>query len=298
LPVFVTYGSTLNTIFMKNVLQSILALFIAFGSTAEAQNKPLENSLLWEISRNGLTSPSYLYGTMHMMCEKEYALSNPVKKAFEQSQKLVLELDMDDPAELARMQKMVMSDVPLSKTLSPTEYQKLDDFLKKSVGVGAATFENYTLLSILSVVMIKALNCAPKSFELEFSEMATQRKMEILGFEKVADQVSTFDNSYTNAELIDQLQEYDSAFLEEMTKVYVAQDLNGLYAMITDDRFMDGKAQNLLLDSRNANWIKQMPALMQKQQTFFAVGAGHLAGENGLIAALQRAGYTVKPLMK
>ena len=284
---------------MKNLLQSVLAIFITlFGLTTNAQNQRLENSLLWEISGNGLTQPSYLYGTMHMMCEKDFTLSEQVKKAFQNSQKLVLELDMDDASEKASMQKMVLSEVPLSKTLTPTEFQKLDDFLKKSVGVGAATFENYTLLSILSVVIMKSLNCVPKSFELEFSEMAATRKMEILGLEKVADQVATFDHSYTNSELIDQLQLYDASMLNEMSEVYVAQDLNGLYAMIIDDKFMDDKAQNLLLDSRNQNWIEQMPAMMKKQQTFFAVGAGHLAGEKGLINLLKHAGYTVKPVTK
>lgn len=284
---------------MKNTLQSLLAfVYVWFGLTANAQTKPLENALLWEISGKELTEPSYVYGTMHMMCEKDFAISEQIKKAFQQSQKLVMELDMDDPAELASMQKMVMSEVPLSKSLTPAEYQRLDGFLQKSIGVGAATFENYTLVSILSVVIIKSLNCPPKSFELEFSEMASNKKIEILGLEKVAEQIAVFDHSYTNAELIEQLEYYDSAYLQKMTELYVAQNLNGLYAMIIDERFMDTKAKELMLDSRNQNWIKQMPAIMTKQSAFFAVGAGHLAGEKGLLTLLTKAGYTVKPIMK
>lgn len=284
---------------MKNQLQSILAaVALLFGGMANAQTKPLENTLLWEISGKAMAQPSYLFGTMHMMCEADFAMPNRVKKALAQSQKLVLELDMDDPAELAAMQKMVMSDVPLSKTLTPEEYQKLDAILKKSVGVGASTFENYTLVSILSVVIIKALNCAPKSFELEFSQMAAQNKMEVLGLEKVAEQIATFDHSYTNAELIEQLEYYDTAFLKEMTKIYVSQNLNDLYAMIIDEKFMDANAKSFLLDQRNENWVKQMPTLMQKQSAFFAVGAGHLVGEKGLLALLTKAGYTVKPVMQ
>jgi uncharacterized protein YbaP (TraB family) len=32
---------------------------------------------------------------------------------------------------------------------------------------------------------------------------------------------------------------------------------------------------------------------MQKESTFFAVGAGHLGGAQGVIALLREAGYTV-----
>jgi len=51
-----------------------------------------------------------------------------------------------------------------------------------------------------------------------------------------------------------------------------------------------------LLDDRNKNWLAQLPSLMKEQQTFIAVGALHLSGENGLIHLLRDAGYTLTPL--
>lgn len=284
---------------MKNIIKpvaSIVAFLFCFS--ANAQTKPLENSLLWEVSGKGLAKPSYLYGTMHMMCENDFVISEQTKKAFGQTQKLVLELDMDDPAELADMQKLALSEVPLSKSLTPTEYQKLDGFLKQRIGVGAAPLENYTLVSILSLVMIKAMDCAPKVYELEFSQMAAKENKEVLGLEKIAEQMAALEHSYTNAEMIEQLEYYDTTFMQQMMKVYLSQDLNGLYAMVIDKRFMDEDAQKFLLDSRNENWLTQMPAMMQKNSTFFAVGAGHLGGNKGIIALLRKAGYTVKPVTK
>ena len=44
----------------------------------------------------------------------------------------------------------------------------------------------------------------------------------------------------------------------------------------------------------NGNWMKQMPEIMKQKPTFFAVGAGHLPGERGLISLLRKAGYTVE----
>jgi hypothetical protein len=50
------------------------------------------------------------------------------------------------------------------------------------------------------------------------------------------------------------------------------------------------------LDDRNKKWIPKMMEMMKKDKVFFAVGAGHLCGTNGLIALLQEEGYTLKAI--
>ena len=49
-----------------------------------------------------------------------------------------------------------------------------------------------------------------------------------------------------------------------------------------------------LIYARNDNWMKQMPEIMKQKSTLFAVGAGHLPGERGVLALLRKAGYTVE----
>ncbi|NJO25532.1 MAG: TraB/GumN family protein [Bacteroidia bacterium] len=44
------------------------------------------------------------------------------------------------------------------------------------------------------------------------------------------------------------------------------------------------------------NWIPVMEDAMKKNSNFFAVGAGHLPGENGVINLLRKAGYTLTPV--
>ena len=67
--------------------------------------------------------------------------------------------------------------------------------------------------------------------------------------------------------------------------------------MVNDPKFMDEKSKPVMLDNRNSNWVKDMPAMMKNESVFFAVGAAHLAGEKGVIQLLQKAGYTVKPII-
>ncbi|WP_413999868.1 TraB/GumN family protein [Flavobacterium sp. W1B] len=283
---------------MKNVFKSAIVLIVsAFGLTTNAQTQPTENSLLWEVSGNDLTKPSYLYGTMHMMCEKDFLIKDKVKSAFEKSGVLALEIDFDEPSELQFMQDMATSSESLSKVLSKEEYHKLDEFLKGRMGLTASQFENSNLITIMSIVMMKALNCPPKMFEFEFMGMAAKRKIEIIGLEKAQEQISCFENSYSNKEFIDQLEFYDTNFFDEMSKIYNSEKLDELYAIAVDEKFMDKEAKRLMLDNRNKNWVVKMPELMKKESVFFAVGAAHLSGTYGVINLLKEKGYKVKPIL-
>lgn len=286
---------------MKKVIK-LAVVFVAVvlsGNVQAQENKVgLENSLLWEISGNGLTEPSYLYGTMHMMCEADFLIKEKVKNAIENTDKLALELDFDDPTELMAMQNMTTSTKPLSERLSNEDYAKLDKFLQSQLGMGAKNFENYTLIGIMSMVMFKSLNCPPKMYEVEFMQQAMANKKEILGLEKVETQVTGFSESYTDEEFIEQLKYYNTSYFDEMVAIYKEESLNELYNMVTDEKFMDAEAKTIMLDNRNKNWVAIMPELMNAQPVFFAVGAGHLPGENGVINLLRNAGYSVKPVLK
>ena len=50
----------------------------------------------------------------------------------------------------------------------------------------------------------------------------------------------------------------------------------------------------IMFDNRNADWVAKMPAIMSDKPTFFAVGAGHLPGEKGVLNLLKLAGYEVE----
>jgi uncharacterized protein YbaP (TraB family) len=65
--------------------------------------------------------------------------------------------------------------------------------------------------------------------------------------------------------------------------------------MLEDDAGME-QFKDLLLYRRNKRWIAPMIEWMRKEPTFFAVGAGHLPGEKGVISLLRQAGFTVVPL--
>src|SRR5690554_7893962 len=80
---------------MKNLRTSLLVvLILLLPVLTQAQ----EQSLLWKVSGKDLSSPSYVYGTMHMLCAQDFQMPEKLQSALAESQTLVLELNPMDPA--------------------------------------------------------------------------------------------------------------------------------------------------------------------------------------------------------
>jgi len=84
--------------------------------------------------------------------------------------------------------------------------------------------------------------------------------------------------------------------MQELKTYYLTQDIDRLtdFFKIQDEETKEFMTE--LLKNRNKRWLDQLPALMQKQSLFIAVGAGHLVGAEGLIKGLQLKGYILKPV--
>jgi hypothetical protein len=78
-------------------------------------------------------------------------------------------------------------------------------------------------------------------------------------------------------------------------QLYKDQDIEGMQRQASEDPEIAGFEQILLIN-RNRNWIPVMERMMAEKPTFFAVGAGHLGGANGVLQLLKTAGYTVEPI--
>ena len=66
--------------------------------------------------------------------------------------------------------------------------------------------------------------------------------------------------------------------------------------MITDEGEQLSEYEDVLLSKRNTAWISGMKTMMEETPTFFAVGAGHLAGKKGVINLLKKEGYKLSPI--
>lgn len=290
---------------MKKLFKSIAVvavLLISSGVFAQAKKVTSVNSndksLLWEISGNGLSKSSYLYGTIHMICGNDYFLSDKTKKAFTASDNLVLEVNLSDPKELSTGQQLAYGKVPLSKTLSPEQLNELDVLLQKRTGMTVKQVDKFSLMTVMSLITMKSFGCTDvKSYEMEFIAMAKESNKGVTGFESIIAQWGFLNNAYSDAEVIKMLQESNDDNTKKMVQNYIQENLPEIYKEITAPKVMNENARKWLLEVRNENWVVKMPDMMKDKSTFFAVGAAHLLGEQGVINLLKKKGYIVKPIL-
>jgi hypothetical protein len=284
---------------MKKLIKTaivVIAMVLGFGATA--QTKTTENSLLWEVSGKGLKKPSHIYGTIHMICGNDYFLSDKTQKAFTTSDNLVLEVNLSDPNEMAAAQQLAFGKESLSTILSPEQLNDLDTLLKKRTGMTVKQVDKFSLMSVMSLIMMKSFGCVDiKSYEMEFMAMAKDSNKTVTGFETIQAQMDFLSKAYSDAEMITMLQESNDDTCKKMVQDYIQENLPELYKDITAPKIMNEKSRKWMLDVRNKNWVVKMPEMMKDKSTFFAVGAAHLLGEQGVINLLRKSGYTVKPIM-
>jgi len=279
----------------------------AAPGTKTASKAADQNTLLWEITGNGLQQPSYLFGTMHILCDQDAGLSPNLKKAIKDVQVIYFELDMDDMSELmGAMRFLRMNDgKKLSDLLTKEEYDRVDDYFKKHQMPMPLSFMNrFKPLFVSSLIGEQVMACdndKKNGMEQEIMKESKQYEKEIKGLETAEFQAGLFDSIPYEKQAKDLLNYIDSAdnyrkVTLEMVDVYKKQDLKRLDVLVAKSDPGMEKYMDLLLYDRNRRWAQNMPNIMGPRSTLFAVGAGHLAGENGVINLLRKKGFTLKPL--
>ncbi len=284
----------------------VLTVFISCNSTKSVANSTkspkLENSLLWKISGNGIEKPSYLYGTIHLTCD--YVFTDKLKKAFDETDQLVLELDMSDPNLQVDMMKFIFMEngKTIQSLLTKEDYETLATFFKKQVGMDMKLFNTMKPLAITSALTSKMASCeGGTSYEMEFIKVTKTQEENVIGLETVEDQMKAFDNIPYEEQLkslVEMAKEGTEKRQEEfakMTKYYNAEDLEGLLNF-SSEQGMEAGSQENLVDQRNRNWIPLIIKITKETPTFIGVGALHLPGEQGVINLLRKQGYTVEPV--
>ena len=264
-----------------------------------------DKSLLYEISGNGVTQPSYIYGTIHIICKDDFVMTDVTKQKFGTSQQVYLEIDMDDPSMMSEVQKnMMITDGSTLKTLmSETDYQKVSKFFKDSVKINIGMMDKMKPFILSSMTLPKMMSCPTQSYEETFVKMAKEQQKEILGLETINDQFDALDKmgmkKQADLMLVQMVEKWDEGkgTLKNMIKDYKNQDVDLLLEDMMKSKTMDSEFEKDLLQNRNNNWIPKIAKIAVEKPTFFAVGAAHLAGEKGIINHLRKKGYTVTAVM-
>lgn len=301
---------------MKKAFSIItLALLVSVASHAQ---------LLYKISGNGLSKPSYIIGTYHL-APSSFADSIPgLKEAFASTEQVYGEVDMVEtlkPENAAKMQEAMMlpEGTTLSSLLSKEQMDRLNALMREVMGVDmnneavAAQLDHLTpmvletqLTLLVYMKNIQGLNPA-NLIDSYFQNEAVKCGKAVRGFETSDFQMEILYGAPLEDQVkalmcfVDNFQDM-TEMAEFITAAYFSQDLEMLEELNLEEQ--DGPCagnpedNDKLIYGRNANWVKAMPAIMNEKPTFFAVGAFHLCGDKGVLRLLEEAGYKIEGVRK
>ena len=277
------------------------------GISQEKKNNEF-HTLLWQISGNGLQKPSYLFGTIHMICSDDAALSDSLKDAIANVDVVYFEVDMDNLFEmLGVIRKVKMrNDTTLADLLNKDDYGKVKKYFESKESIlPFSVLETYKPLLAASMLMEQSTSCgSPEAMEEVIMKQAKMNGKKIKGLESMSFQMSIFDTipyKMQAEELVKYVDDADSGKddnkeYDQLIEAYREQDLGKLEELTkTTDMGMANFA-DILLYNRNRNWVEKLKTILPEKSVIVAVGAGHLPGEKGVINLLRKAGYTVKPV--
>lgn len=275
---------------------------------------PTEKALLWKISGKGLTNTSYLFGTIHIIDKAKFELREEVKSSLSASKKVTFEIDMEKMSDFSTLFPLLMkmymkNDTTLRDLLTKEEYDVVKKHFDK-IGLPLAFLERIKPMFLSMMVAEDMQSVQPAddegedgivSYEMELMKLAKEQQIDIDGLETIEYQMSIFDEIPYTAQakmLLESVQssgegiKADDEF-DKMMELYINQDIQGMQNIVDGDA-LGQEFGDIILLNRNQNWIPIMSRMMATEPVFFAVGAGHLGGEKGVIALLRQAGYTVE----
>lgn len=282
---------------MKNILTySLFIIFLSLFTQAQ------QNTLLYSIKSKG-TKTSYIFGTVHMIADTAYYFPAKLDKLLGKSDVLVLEIDnISDQAKAKQL--LLLDSGTVFDIFTQVQADSVVAWGSKLLGMKPDLFrKSFGQMKpfVLMQIGIQAqMNARSRSYEMELMSKARENRLPVKGLESMEYQFGLFEN-IPDSSLVNMIMEgirhpEDADEMQrDLTRLYMNKDTEGLAQLIESSEGIHGTAETLLYQ-RNSNWIPVMTNFMQNESCFFAVGAGHLGGEKGVLQLLKNAGYTITPV--
>jgi uncharacterized protein YbaP (TraB family) len=266
-------------------------------------------SFLWKIQSKAATV--YLLGSIHFLKEEFYPLPEAVERAYESSEVLVVEANVNDIGKLdlaSFMDKALYNDGDrLEKHVSPETYLSVKRETR-SLGIPpelADTQKPWFLALSLQALELMKLGYDPRHGVDYYFLSKAQGKKRILELESLDEQIkflSGFSDREQEVFLLDTLKNLASAgsLMDTLARAWATGDTKTVESILTNNTTEDGtieRIQEKLLDDRNTKMMSKIESYLGLGGSYFViVGAGHLLGKRGIVALLKTRGYFAEQL--
>lgn len=281
-----------------------------FACAADGPHKPLvaeSPKILWKVQSPQNTI--YLAGSIHVLQERHYPLHHVFDDAFNESSRVIFEVDLDELSSPLAQMNMVKNGLYLNgetlvSVLSPERYA----IAKGNLTALELNIEDFHRMKPwMTATAVMALELQKLGFESAygvdryFFDKAQATGKAIQGLETVEFQLDLFDKlspSMQEEFLLQTLEELKSLGpqISDMVKAWKKGNVQELETLLAGmDEYPE--LNQAIVINRNHDWLPHVEqALRETDPVFIVVGALHLLGKEGLVSALKGKGYLVKQL--
>ena len=274
-------------------LFTVIFTLLFFSPTVKSQ------SLLWEISGNGLQKSSYLFGTVHLSDQRVFNFNDSVFAKIDECDAFTMEIEAT-PENIKKVGNSIFLEdgKTIDQMVSKKDYTFLTKFFKEKLDLDLDGLKIFTPMTIISMATLRLaesdMNTYVDNFLYEYAKNKNKKTFSVEPLQLQIDLLKNVPADY----LIDVANEWDTyqGITDKVIAAYAKEDMDALIKiMFSDSGFK--KMEDDFIWNRNKTMADSIDLFVNRQSTFIAIGTGHLPLEGGVIDLLQKKGYEVKPII-
>jgi len=268
-----------------------------------------QKTFLWKVRSK--TNTVYVLGSLHLSKKEIYPLNQKIENAFDQSDILVVEANVNDIKKVDIQKLMESAFYPandmLEKHLSAETYEWVK---KETSGLGFPIelinkqkpwFLSMTLVSLESLKLGFDPNYGIDKYFISKAE-GKKKILELESLDYQIDLLSNLSDKDQELFLIYTLKDLNimEQELDKLTQAWISGDTKGMETILTRSVSEDKRLSSIfekLIYERNRKMVSKIEDFLRTKEVYFViVGAGHLVGNQGIIEILKGKGYLVEQL--
>ncbi|MEQ8425715.1 MAG: TraB/GumN family protein [Cyclobacteriaceae bacterium] len=265
-----------------------------------------QNSILWEVSGNGLQNTSYLLGTLKFIGEQEYLVHDEIIKRLQSAELFAIEDEVNHHAQ-HELNKAIHfpKGESLAGALGKENYAKVVQFFETEFNISKKKFKkDFSRLKplALSITMTRlSLHEKVRFYDIELLKLANDMRMPTYSLEAIEREAEAF-NAFPVEEQakalmhsIDNFGQQKNEYLK-LEAAYLRGDIDKVFEYSLHPFENNAVFIEEFYFKRNMEWLPKLEKMFSEKKSFVSVGVSHMEGDKGLLALLKSKGYTLTPV--
>lgn len=293
---------------MRKIVKTIIPLSLVLVLAAYTYSFA-QNNFLWRIQSKNSTV--YALGSIHLLKQDAYPLSNTIENAFNKSDSLAVEANVNE-IDMATLQKLMVSAVyPAGDTIDKHVSKNTLEIIKaETAKTGLPPELLYNQKPWLLAITLESLKLAASGYNPEYGIdkyflSRAEGKKKIIELESIDYQInllSGLNDSEQELFLVSTLKDLQTLVeaADSIVCAWKSGNARLMESIISESSFGNDRfypVYDKLIIRRNKNIASKIEGFLKTKGTYFVVvGAAHLSGKKGIIQLLKEKGYAIEQM--